>query len=216
MQMTAAFAGAVTVSIPIFALAAGAEARTIRERLKRPDEKWEAEFARYRADHELDLGGQPADVFAYFRGVPALSKAYLIERAVAIGAAVVWLVVFVLLTIAELRCLAWLADGARPGGSGLATFTLTCVGVAMVALIIGPAIYLAVPLLAPVDVIPQGLKDAVAPKLADKDGRGFMKKVFSELEGAITRAAEQVDAEPKQGREPAPGREAGQPPPPGS
>ena len=216
MQMTVAFAAAVTVSIPIFALAAGAEARTIRERLRRPDEKWESEFARYRAEHEFDLGAEPTDVFAYFRGVPALSKAYLIERAIAVGAAIVWLVVFVLLTIAELRCLAWLADGARPGDSGLAAFTLACIGVAMVALIIGPAIYLAVPLLAPVDMIPQGLKDAVAPKLADKDGRGFIKRVFSELEGAITRAADQVEAEQRQGREPAAGREADQPPAPAS
>ena len=47
-QMTEAFASAVTVSVPIFALAAGAEARAIRERLRRPDPKWEQDFAAYR------------------------------------------------------------------------------------------------------------------------------------------------------------------------
>jgi hypothetical protein len=57
MHMNDAFAGAVTVSIPIFALAAGAEARSIRDRLRRPDEKWEKEFARYREEHDLDLDG---------------------------------------------------------------------------------------------------------------------------------------------------------------
>jgi hypothetical protein len=39
MHMKDAFAGAVTVSIPIFALVAGAEVRSIRDRLRRPDEK---------------------------------------------------------------------------------------------------------------------------------------------------------------------------------
>ena len=58
MQRTEAFASAITVSVPIFALAAGAEARAIRDRLRRPDQKWEQEFAAYRAEHELDLGGQ--------------------------------------------------------------------------------------------------------------------------------------------------------------
>src|ERR1700681_3630574 len=40
MQMTEAFASAVTVSVPIFALAAGAEARGVRDRLRRPDQEW--------------------------------------------------------------------------------------------------------------------------------------------------------------------------------
>jgi len=53
-------------------------------------------------------------------GVPGLSKLYVVERAMAIGSALVWLAVFVLLGVAELRCLVWLADGAPPGDSGLA------------------------------------------------------------------------------------------------
>jgi hypothetical protein len=41
MHMTEAFASAVAVSVPIFALAAGAEARGVRERLRLPDRQWE-------------------------------------------------------------------------------------------------------------------------------------------------------------------------------
>jgi hypothetical protein len=37
----------------------------------------------------------------------------------AIASAIVWLAVFVVLTIAEIRCLVWLGDGARQGNSGL-------------------------------------------------------------------------------------------------
>ncbi|HKR69848.1 MAG TPA: hypothetical protein VJT16_13490 [Streptosporangiaceae bacterium] len=101
MQMTEAFAGAVTVSIPIFALAAGTEARALRDRLKQPDHDWE---------HAM----------AYFRDLPGLSKRYMVERVMAIASAIVWLGVFVVLTIAEIRCLVWMADGAQPGNSGLA------------------------------------------------------------------------------------------------
>jgi hypothetical protein len=39
IQMTEAFAGAIAVSIPIFALAAATEARALRDRLKKPDQK---------------------------------------------------------------------------------------------------------------------------------------------------------------------------------
>jgi pyruvate/2-oxoacid:ferredoxin oxidoreductase alpha subunit len=59
VQMTDAYASAVTVSIPIFVLAAGAEARAVRERLKRPDEEWERDFAAYRAEHELNIAERP-------------------------------------------------------------------------------------------------------------------------------------------------------------
>jgi hypothetical protein len=165
MQMSEAFAGAVTVSIPIFALAAGTEARALRDRLKQPDQDWERQFAVYRAERKLDVHGRPAEAVAYFRDLPGLSKRYLIERVVAIASAVVWMAVFVLLTIAEIRCLVWLADGARPGNSGLATFSVVSIAVAMIALIIAPAMYLALPLMLPFDLIPQGLKEAVGPKL---------------------------------------------------
>lgn len=121
--MTEAYAAATTVSIPIFALAAGAEARTIRDRLRRPDERWEEEFARYSADHDLDFAGKPGDVFAYFRDMPGVSKLYVAERAIAIGGAFLWLVVFVLLTIAESA--AWCGWPTEPAGQReAAVFTL--------------------------------------------------------------------------------------------
>lgn len=66
--------------------------------------------------------------------------------------------------------------------------------VALAALIMAPAIYLFVPLLLPFDLVPHGLKKAVAPKLASKDGRGFVKVVLSELEGALDRAAQKAMA----------------------
>jgi hypothetical protein len=156
MQMTEAFASAVTVTVPIFVLAAGAEARGIRERLRRPGERWEREFAAYQSEHELDLSGRPTDVLAYFKGVPGLSRLCAVERALAIGSALVWLAVFVLLGIAELRCLVWLADGASAGNSSLAAFSVIVIAVAMAALIVAPTLYFLVPL----DVIPKGLKDA--------------------------------------------------------
>jgi hypothetical protein len=71
MQMTEAFAGAVAVSIPIFALAAGTEARALRDRLKKPEQEWERQFAAYHAEHRLDMDGPPADAVAYFRGWPS-------------------------------------------------------------------------------------------------------------------------------------------------
>jgi hypothetical protein len=193
MQMTEAFAGAVAVSIPIFALAAGTEARALRDRLKKPEQEWERQFAAYHAEHRLDMDGPPADAVAYFRGLPGLSKRYLAERVMAIASAIVWLAVFVVLTIAEIQCLVWLGDGARPGNSGLATFAVVSIALAMVSLIIAPAMYLALPLMLPFDVIPQGLRDAVGPKLAGDSGRGFVKQVFSELEGAFERATEKSE-----------------------
>jgi len=194
MQMTEAFASAVTVTVPIFVLAAGAEARGIRERLRRPDERWERDFAAYQSEHELDLSGRPSDIVAYFKGVPGLSKLYVVERALAIGSALVWLAVFVLLGIAELRCLVWLADGAPPGDSGLATFSVVVIAVAMAALIVAPTLYFLVPLMLPLDVIPRGLKNAVGSKLGDQRAKGFIKLALQEFEGAMERAGEKVEA----------------------
>jgi hypothetical protein len=195
VQMTDGFAAAVTVSIPIFALAAGAEARSIRDRLQRPDPGWERDFAQFSAEHDLDAGGSAAEVFSYFKNVPKLSRLHTIERVLAIAGAVVWLVVFVLLTIAELRSLMWLADGSPAGHGALAAFSLWSIGLAMATLIAAPALYLAVPLLLPLDLIPRGLSRAVLPKVTTAEGRGFVQRLFSELEGAIDRAAEAVETE---------------------
>jgi hypothetical protein len=196
VQMTDGFAAAVTVSIPIFALAAGAEARSVRDRLQRPDPAWERDFAQLSAEHELDVGSA-AQVFAYFKNVPKLSRLHAFERVLAIAGAIVWLVVFVLLTIAELLSLVWLADGGPAGHGGLAAFSLWSIGLAMAALIAAPALYLAVPLLLPLDLIPSGLTKAVLPKVNLEQGRGFLRRLMGELEGAIDRAGDAVEAETK-------------------
>jgi hypothetical protein len=216
VQMTDAYASAVTVSIPIFVLAAGAEARAVRERLKRPDEQWERQFAEYRAERDLDMSGRPSEVLGYFRGVPWVSKLFLVERLMAIVAALMWLVVFVLLAISELRCLVWLADGARPGNSGLASFALLSIVVAMAALILAPAAYLLAPLMLPFDLIPQGLRDQMKSKLGHdgEKSRGFFRLVFSELEGAIDRAGDKFEQQAAAPPTDAPGPEPGQPGPP--
>jgi hypothetical protein len=194
VQMTEAFASAVTVTVPILALAAGAEARAIRERLRAPDPAWEKDFREYHAAHELDLDKPPSEVLAYFKGVPAVSKLYVARRVATIFGAVVWLIVFALLALTELLGLVWLGDGGQPGDPGLAVFSLVTVGLALAALIMAPALYLFVPLLMPLDVIPEGLKRAVAPKLATQQGRGFVKLLFSEFDAVVDRAAEQAKA----------------------
>ena len=130
----------------------------------------------------------------YFKDVPGLSKAYVVERVLAVSSAIVWLVVFVLLAITGLLGLIWLGDQSGPGDSGLATFSVITIALALAALIImAPAIYLFVPVLLPLDLVPQGLKKAVAPKLAGKQGRGFVKVLLSELEGALERAAQKAE-----------------------
>jgi hypothetical protein len=207
MEMTEAYASAVAVIVPIFALAAGAEARGIRERLRQPDPQWEREFAAYNAEHEPELSGAPSEVFGYLKGVPGLSALYKAERALAIAGAIVWLAVFLLLGITEMRCLIWLADGAVPGDPGLAQFSAISIGLAMLTLILAPIAYLAVPVGLSLDVVPQGLKEAVGPKLRNPKARGFFRQVITELEGAVERAgdtyaekkpAEAADREPPQ------------------
>ena len=205
MQMTEAYASAVTVSIPIFVLAAGAEARAVRERLKRPDEQWEREFTEYRAEHDPDMTGRPAEVLRYFRGAPWVSRLYLAERLMAVAAALGWLVVFVLLAVAELRSLVWLGDGSPPGASGLATFVLISIVVAMAALIVAPAAYLLVPLTLPLDLMPKGLKDDVKAKLTTEKGRNVFRLMLNELEGALDRAVDQVEQADAAAPEPAAG-----------
>ena len=191
--MTEAFASAITVTVPILALAAGAEARAVRDRLRRPDDEWEKKFEAHQASHEFDPARPPSEVLQYFKDVPGVSKAYVIERALAVSSAIAWLVVFVLLAITELLCLVWLGDEAGPGDPGLATFSVITIGLALAALIMAPALYLFVPVLLPLDLLPHGLKKAVAPKLAGKEGRGFIRVLLNELEGALERAVEKAE-----------------------
>ena len=172
MQMTGAYASAVTVSIPIFVLAAGAEARAVRERLKRPDEEWERNFEAYRAGHELNMSGRPSEVIGFMRGAPMVSRLY----------------------VAEVQSLVWLGDGSPPGDAGLATFALVSITIAMAALIVAPAAYLLVPLAMPLDLVPQGMREQFKAKLKDEKGaRGFFKLALTEFEGAMERAADQLE-----------------------
>ena len=132
-------------------------------------------------------------MLAYFRDVPAISKLYVVQQVLTVCGAVAWLVVFVLLALVELPGLVWLGDGARPGDSG-ARDVLRRGGCArLVALIMAPAVCLFVSLLL-LDIIPAGLKKAVAPKLATQEGRGFVKVLPREREGGVHRAAEEAKA----------------------
>lgn len=211
--MTDAYASAVTVSIPIFVLAAGAEARAVRERLKRPDEEWERNFEAYRAGHELNMSGRPSEVIGFVRGAPTVSRLYLAERIMAIGAALIWLAVFVLLAVAEIQSLVWLGDGSPPGDAGLATFALVSITIAMAALIVAPAAYLLVPLAMPLDLVPKGMREEFKAKLKDEKGaRGFFRLALTEFEGAMERAADQLERNATQPSPEPPGPPAPGPP----
>ena len=139
------------------------------------------------------MSKSPSEVLEYFKGVPGVSKAYVAERLLAMVSALAWLVVFILLAIDEVLALVWLGSGAVPGNSGLAVFSVVALELALAALIMAPAPYLFVPVLLPLDLVPHGLKKAVAPRMASADGRGFVKLVLRELEGAVERAAEKVE-----------------------
>jgi hypothetical protein len=78
----------------------------------------------------------------------------------------------------------------------------------MVTLIAAPALYLAVPLLLPLDLIPAGLTRSVLPKVTTSEGRGFVRRLLTELEGAVDRAADAAEAGPPA----AAGDQAGPPP----
>jgi hypothetical protein len=190
--MTEAFAAAVTVSVPILALAAGAEARAIRERVRKPDEAWEKAFAEYQREHELDLSKPHAEALEYFIGIPGVSKAFVLARLSAVVGAIAWLAVFVLLAIDELLSLVWLGDGARGADTGLATFSVWTIGLALGSLIVAPAVYLMVPLLLPLDLVPHGLKKAVGPKLATVGGRDLLRHMAKGFETAVEHAAEEA------------------------
>jgi hypothetical protein len=190
--MTEAFASAVAVTVPILALAAGAEVRAVRERVRRPDEEWEKAFAAYQAEHELDLDKSHAEALKYFIGMPTVPKAYVVERIAAIVGALVWLAVFVLLTIAELLSLVWLGDGAQGADSGLAEFSVVTIGIALAALVVSPAVYLLFPALLSVDLVPHGLRKAVGSKLVTVSGRDLLKHMAAQFEDAVEHAAQEA------------------------
>ena len=187
--MTEAFASAVAVTVPILALAAGAEVRAVRERVRRPDDEWEKAFAAYQEERKLDVDKSHAEALKFFADMPAMPKAFVAERVAAVTGAFVWLVVFVLLAVVELLSLVWLGDGARGTDSGLAQFAVVAIGIALAVLIVSPAVYLLFPLLLSVDLVPHGLRKAVGPKISTVSGRDLLRHMAAEFENAVERAA---------------------------
>jgi hypothetical protein len=192
VEMTEAFASAVAVTVPILALAAGAEVRAVRERVRQPDEKWEKAFAAYQETRELDVNKSHAETLKYLIEMPEIPKAFVLERLAAIVGALVWLAVFVLLTIDELLSLVWLGDGARGAAPGVAEFSVVTIGIALAALIISPAVYLLFPLLLPLDLLPHGLRKAVGPKLVTIGGRDLLRHMARDFQNAVEHAAQEA------------------------
>jgi hypothetical protein len=190
--MTEAFASAVAVTVPILALAAGAEVRAVRERVRRPDEEWEKAFAAYREERKLQGEKSHAEVLKFVAEMPAMPKAFVAERVAAVTGAFVWLVVFVLLAVAGLLSLVWLGDGARGADPGLAQFSVVSIGIALAALIISPAVYLLFPLLLSVDLVPHGLRKAVGPRIVTISGRDLLRHMAADFENAVEHAAQEA------------------------
>lgn len=199
--MTEAFASAVAVTVPILALAAGAEARAVRERVRQPNEEWEQALAAYSQARELDANQSHADALRYFVNMPQAPKMVVVERIAAIAGALVWLAVFVLLTVDELRCLVWLGDGAHPGDSGLATFSVVTTGLALGALIVSPALYLLFPLLLTVDLVPRGLREKVGPSLRTIGWRDLLRHMAEDFDQAVEHAGQEAEQHRKQPEE---------------
>ena len=195
MQMTDSFGAAVAVTIPILALAAGGEARSIRERIQKPHEKWERLYRQHQQQHPLDLDGSTEDVLDHLLELPKLPVQYRIERAVAVVGAVVWLVVFGLLTVVELLTLLWLADGEPTGHGGLAALALWSIGIGFLALIVAPMIYLAIPVMLVLDMIPAGLRGNLTEQAASGKGKTVAKHLALETGDAFARLSERLTEE---------------------
>jgi hypothetical protein len=56
-----------------------------------------------------------------------------------------------------------------------------------------PAVYQFVPVLLPFDLVPHGLKKALAPKLAGKEGRGLRQGAAERARGRPGRAVEKTE-----------------------
>lgn len=196
MQMTDSYAAAVAVTIPILALAAGGEARAIRERVRKPHEEWERQYREYLEQHPLDLGGPVEDVLGHLLEVPRLPRLYRIERALALVGAVVWLFVFTLLAVVELLTLQWLADGDPAGRAGVAELAFWSVAVGFASLIVAPMAYLVLPVFLSYDMVPAGLRLNVTAQLAEgkADVKGLAGQLAGEAGGAFERATQKLAA----------------------
>lgn len=195
MQMTDSFAATVAVTIPILALAAGGEARTIRERIQKPHEQWEDLYRDHQLRRPLDLEGSADDVLDHLLDLPKLPAVFRIERLIAVLGAFVWLIVFGVLTVVELLTLLWLADGEPPGHGDLAAFGLWSIGAGFLALIIAPMAYLAVPVMLVLDLIPAGLRRSLAEQAADGKGRRVAKDLAKETGSAFDRVGDRLAAQ---------------------
>ena len=195
MQMTDSFGAAVAVTIPILALAAGGEARSIRERIQKPHEKWEQLYRRHQQQHPLDLDGSADEVLDHLLELPKLPVQYRIERAIAVVGAVVWLIVFGLLTVVEMLTLLWLADGEPAGHGGLAALALWSIGIGFLALIVAPMIYLAIPVMLVLDMIPAGLRGNLTEQAARGKGKKVAKHLAVETGDAFVRLSERLTEE---------------------
>jgi hypothetical protein len=187
MQMTDSFGAAVAVTIPILALAAGGEARSIRERIQKPHEQWEQLYRQHQQQHPLDLDGSTDGVLEHLLDLPKLPVLFRVERAIAVLGAIVWLLVFSVLTVVELLTLLWLADGEPSGHGVLAAFALWSIGVGFLALIVAPMAYLAMPVMLAFDMVPAGLRGSLAEQAASGKGRQVAKDLAKETGGALDR-----------------------------
>jgi hypothetical protein len=195
MQMTDSFGAAVAVTIPILALAAGGEARSIRERIQKPHEQWEQLYQRHQQQHPLDLDGSADSVLEHLLDLPKLPVLFRVERAIAVLGAIVWLLVFSVLTVVELLTLLWLADGEPSGHGDLAAFALWSIGVGFLALIVAPMAYLAMPVMLALDLVPAGLRGSLAEQAASGKGRQVAKDLAKETGGALDRLADRLAEE---------------------
>ena len=195
MEMTDSFGAAVAVTIPILALAAGGEARSIRERIQKPHEQWEQLYRQHQQQHPLDLDGSTDGVLEHLLDLPKLPLLFRIERAIAVVGAIVWLFVFSVLTIVELLTLLWLADGEPAGHGVLAGFALWSIGIGFLALIVAPMIYLAVPVMLVLDMIPAGLRGSLTEQAASGKGRKVAKGLAKESGGAFVRLTDRLTEE---------------------
>ena len=64
--------------------------------------------------------------------------------------------------------------------------------VAVTVPILAPAVYLLVPLLMPLDLMPHGLRKAVASKITTVGGRDLLKHMLADFENAVEHAAKEA------------------------
>src|ERR1700748_2142887 len=64
--------------------------------------------------------------------------------------------------------------------------------VAVTVLIVSPAVYLLVPLMMPLDLMPHGLRKAVASTVTTVGGRDLLKHMLADFENAVEHAAKEA------------------------